>query len=530
LKQKILFGVMAAVIFGSLFVGLKLATARLPAENMYMNPEYKVVNPTPTQLTFLYDVRINTTYSVSGWEAKLLFDPAAIRALGVVWGTFMDYGHGVSNVTNIAGTGESITLGQSYTSSWTSTGEGLLAQINFTFVLPGQTTVKFLIAKVWDDSLVEHNIIGDYSTWGKVSSLMPRPSFYWYCNDGLNPLPNHTFADGGDSINHYDVVYFNASASYDVGNVNWSLPDNWVPVVGDGGIYKDIQGYFWDFGDGTNTTTYTPTTSHVYQDYKFTGYLVNLTVWDSEGSNWSTTWRYGGPHDDNTVPMWRDVGVVDFWPSLMPFEIWDNGSGADWWAWWWYDTVDYTIPRIDSYYWNYEADNIFGGGTHASDWGIDILMTFANYGSVPELCKMTLYAIYFGEDLDPDYAAYTIHQKCTSLTMIRQMTFTIDPGTGTGWNWALEAPFMPTKNGYYLLFATIDLEGALTDDQNPNNNYMAAPNVLDTIYTFGVQTPVQTYAKYKADLDGDGVIGAWDWAIFSANFGGAPATRPPPHC
>jgi hypothetical protein len=631
MKQKILFGVMAVIIFGSLFVSLRPATA-LNAPAIWMEPEFKTVNPTPTQMTFLYDIEINLTagFEIVAYEIKLLFDPAVIRALDVVWGTFMS--GPTTDAFTIPGTGESILLGQTANDNTNYTGAGLLASVNFTFVLPGACEVKFLEAYVYNYTFYQFDYLTNTQS-GKLNTDMPHPTFTWYTDDALNPLPDHTFSEGGDSFQHYDVVHYNASLSYDVQDLTWS-GTAWIP----GGAYPDIVEYMWDFGDGYGSNDvrllYAPgivrlgdadigtslitfdssetywdadtsggftaadsicidvsgtgwynstedstvygaapangtalsgftiyekheenvantmwdageevyqdmqymldadyctvsvgaaTIDHIYSGYEFNGYLVNLTVMDSENSYWSTTWRYGGPHDDDTVPCWRDVAVVDFWPSLMPFEIWDNGSGADWWAWWWYDTVDYTIPRIDSYYWNYEADNIFGPGSHASDWGLDFLMTFANYGSVPEYCKTTLYAIYLQEDLD----APNTTDLDTGCTMVAQYSFTIGPGSGSGWYWALAAPFMPTKNGYYLMIATIDLEGAMHDDQNPGNNYMAGPQVVSTIYTFGVMGEGSTFAKYKADLDGSGKVDGFDWAIFSANFGGAPNEHPP---
>jgi hypothetical protein len=641
---------MAVIIFGSLFVSLRPATA-INAESMWMDPEFKTVDPTPTQMTFLYDLWINTTYSITAWQAKLLFDPAVIRAIDVNWGAYINPTN-VSSYYSIPGTGESILLGQAATNASLYTGPGLLASVNFTFVLPGACEVKFLEAKVFDSSFVEYDLIGG-AVSGKLDSNMPHPTFTWSTDDGLNPLPDHTFSDGGDDFRHYDVVHFDASASYDVENLVWDLgTTSWIPGAG----YPDIIEYLWDFGDGktsndvrtqvhgayangsvvrlgdtdigTPLTTFlanetyidwddssdfsigdaivqenvtdgvfnatmgdllihgtaydgnatndftlyekhedsgatatfwdvgeeiyldmqnefgtgyctvsigVATMDHVYTAYEFDGYLVNLTVRDSEDSYWSTTWRYGGPHDDDTVPCWRDVAVVDFWPSLMPFEVWDNGTGADWWAWWWYDTVDYTIPRVDSYYWNYEADNIFGAGTHASDWGLDFLMTFANYGSVPEYCKTTLYALKLIEDIGtiPEgFPANTSILK-TGVTMVAQYSFTIGAGSGSGWYWALAAPFLPAENGYYLMIATIDLEGAMHDDQNPGNNYMAGPQVVSTIYNFGSIygtdfMPWDTFARYKCDLDGSGKVDGFDWAIFSKHFGGNPTLAPPP--
>jgi len=488
MKQKILFGVMAVIIFGSLFVSLKLATA-LNAEAMWLDPEFKTVTPTSDQLTFLYDLRINTTYTIQAWQAKLLYDPAVLRAIDVVWGTYFAPPENVSNAMFIPGTGESITLGQTFTWSGNSaTGEGLLAQVNFTFVLPGATEIQFLEASVLDSNNDEFDLLGG-SIGGKVKTEKPHAEFYWYTADGVNPLPNHTFWEGGDAMWHHDVVYFNASASFDVSNLVWD-GDSFEPDA----YFPNITEYFWDFGDGTNATGLT--TSHIYQDYNQAGYLVNLTVTDGEGDKWSSTWRYGGPKTDDTVPMWRDVCIVDIWPSLD-----------------WIDNVHHVIGRSDN-------------ATYWAATALTIMPTAVNLGSVPEYCKVSLYAIFWEADLSfvagpvytPELDTEVFNLYTWWLTIGGQAGSGFDLWAESGWNMAWPPR---TDNGFYTLFATIEFEGATSHDGDQSNNYFYDPLPLNTIWSpFGDNT--EDFAGYACDINGDGSVGPADFAIFALNYGKHP--------
>lgn len=53
-----------------------------------------------------------------------------------------------------------------------------------------------------------------------------------------------------------------------------------------------IQGYAWDFGDGTTETTTSPTTAHTYAVAG--SYTVTLTVTNSQGTSIATSTRYAG--------------------------------------------------------------------------------------------------------------------------------------------------------------------------------------------------------------------------------------------
>jgi len=81
----------------------------------------------------------------------------------------------------------------------------------------------------------------------------------------LNRTPVAIFTESAESVVVGEIIYFNASTSYD--------PDG------------SIVSYFWDFGDGTNATGVT--TEHAYSDNGV--YIVTLTVTDNDGATSSTT-------------------------------------------------------------------------------------------------------------------------------------------------------------------------------------------------------------------------------------------------
>jgi len=81
----------------------------------------------------------------------------------------------------------------------------------------------------------------------------------------LNRPPFASFTENATTVYTGQIVYFNASASYD--------PDG------------EIVSYLWDFGDGTNTTGITA--SHSYADNGT--YTVILTVTDDDGATATAT-------------------------------------------------------------------------------------------------------------------------------------------------------------------------------------------------------------------------------------------------
>jgi len=385
--KKILFAAMAAIIVCGMFAGLSIIVRSNGVTNgMFMDPTQLTVDPPigGSDLTFAYAINITTTViNVTVWEAKLLWNPAVLRAYNVTWGDFMRPGGQPEGYNVTSGGGEYIILGQDYTVNYNgTTGSGRLAYINFTFVLPGATTVVFKEAKVWDANLTEYNLlpppspsgIGD-TTDGRVKSNRPHPAFWWATDDQIaagtykmNPLPGDTSGtprvptsgeiyDGGTIVNVPGVstnVHFNASSSYDVSNMVWNGTAWNLSSVG-------LDTYVWNFGDESDPGNGL-TVDHVFPGYNKDGWLVTLWVNDTGGDEWQSDWRYQGPAADNTVPMYRDVAVLDIWPTLPPYEKWDrtgHDATKDWWNSWSFDTVDFWIPNTADAYWNYNLSDSF---------------------------------------------------------------------------------------------------------------------------------------------------------------------------
>jgi hypothetical protein len=293
----------------------------------------------------------------------------------------------LTNSTAYSGGGESLLLGQSFDEPvYGITGPGLLATVNFTFVLPGATFVRFLEAYVTDDNMYSTDLLAN-SVSGRVTTNMPHPQFWWWTDDtdgarkwdadnaewyfvpgdvsakthGAGPIPSETVNDADRGLSTGTTVYFTGNFSYDTATrMVWDETNKTYYATG----AINISTYVWDYGDGVVDVytggNLTDLTDHVYTAYNQAGYLVNLTVYtgaSKTGNYWSSTWRYQGPTPDDTVPMWRDVGVVDIWPSLIPFEGWNpymNGTwGSDWFAPWWFDIESAWLPNVNDAYWNY---------------------------------------------------------------------------------------------------------------------------------------------------------------------------------
>jgi len=533
--KKIMFVLLTAIMLASMFVTVKQAKA--VTNGMVMDPVEKVVDPPMdgSDLTFLWQLNISTTYLVSSWEAKLLWDPAVLKCLDVTFGDFMTPGSSVDNQSKISGGGESVLLGQYYKLSLTSTGDGVLATIKFTFVLPGVTQLWFVESKVWDDALNEYNLLpptGDTLNC-RVISNRPHPSFTWKTDDGINPCPIHTVYDQGRDISTTGTtVHFNGSLSYDVGNVYWD-GSAWAK---DGG-YPDITAFLWEYGDGAydyyTGVNFSTTTDHVFPDYKKAGYLVNMTIWDSEDEWWSSTWRYQGPVPSNTVPMWRDIAIVDIWPSLPPYELWDE-YGIDWGEYWGFDSVNYVIPNTNDNYWNYKVDFPSWGyppGTTVksayNDWGSEglyINVAGNNFGTVPEKVTIRLYALaldyYLKVSPPPLETKFT-----TFVEKIGEWKKTMKPNSGTGLGGCV-AIWLPPKNGTYLLFATIESQdSAAVHDGDTSNNYMLLSQPMSNQAVWQSNPGLyMVYAEWLCDIDGNGKVGSSDFALFSKYFGTRPVS------
>ena len=284
-------------------------------------------------------------------------------------------------------------------------------------------------------------------------------------------------------------------------------------------VYKDMQ-FFKDIGY-CHVSVGSEVIDHVYSSYNFDGWEPILRVYDSEGDYWQTNWRFGGSAPENIVPMWRDVGIPDIWPTLPPYDI---EGWSDWWGW---DTTDYVIPSPTDPWWDtplydYDADGMgVPHGTTFREMGVWVTVSAANYGTVHDWVKVSLYAIKIEVGAASTKLNYTTIGG--TFTWLKQYSLAVDdPGptieyigsdttkinamAGAGFYFTFF--WMPKTPGFYIFFATIDIIDACTQDQNLDNNYF----MLGTMVT---ALPSAWADGYAASFLG---ITTWNYAVYCADL------------
>jgi PKD repeat protein len=110
------------------------------------------------------------------------------------------------------------------------------------------------------------NVTDNEGLWSTASKpIKAIPERAW-------PTANFTWTPENPLIN--ETITFDASNS----TTGWSEKTQ---------SYSPIQNYTWDFGDGNNKTTLTPTTTHNYTSLG--SYTVQLAIVDADGRTNMTT-------------------------------------------------------------------------------------------------------------------------------------------------------------------------------------------------------------------------------------------------
>jgi PKD repeat protein len=150
----------------------------------------------------------------------------------------------------------------------------------------------------------------------------------------LNRPPTAVFTESAETVYMGQVIYFNASDTYDV----------------DGYIVS----YYWDFGDGSNATGVT-----VEHTYEINGtYTVTLTVTDDDGATNSTSSTKTILWNDSPVAVFTESAETVYTGETITFNATDS-----------YDPDG----NITSYFWD------FGDGTNAT--GVIVEHSYADDGN-----------------------------------------------------------------------------------------------------------------------------------------------------
>jgi hypothetical protein len=251
--------VFSLILFASILVNIKpvySATASLcvdPAIITKATGESLKVNISVTAAEYLY-----------AWQANVSYNPAVLECVNVTEGEFLgiqpDGTFGAKTIKNEKGWalfGWS-TLGEYIGVS----GSGTLATMEFDVIATGESLIKI--------ETEAYNMSGQITvpTYMQAqASPNPPPNFYdivftaengFFTNTLTPPVASFTYSPENPVIN--EAITFNASASTATSPL-------------------EIAEYYWDFGDGENTTVATTTVEHTYTIGG--AFTVSLTVIDN---------------------------------------------------------------------------------------------------------------------------------------------------------------------------------------------------------------------------------------------------------
>lgn len=491
---------IASMLTLAVFSAIQFARAQTPAVGIYnadslpsletnfiCDPYDPAEPPGRTYIPLALVVTTEDLVGVSAWDAIVRWDPIYIEAhcANVTFTDAMHVSGDITPVLNSCRVGPAndwIMIGQARQESPGATVPSgtVMAYIDLTVKYPGNSSIWLDFFSAVDDNLAPINV--DVATGPGApdywQSHKPVPVFYH--NRTVHTLPEGYCKVDSHTVEFGDTVMFNATESWD--------PD------GDA-----IVGYWFDFGDGTNSTSTAqsgPVQYHVYTEYSKEPYDAYVKVTDSTAKYWQSNWYEQKP--EHEVDMWRDVSVCDIWPTL---DFLDNVH--TWWNWTALQNEEYGMGR-------------YGG----------IAVTLVNYGSVDEYVHVELFAVRV--TLEGGFSGGEWQMDgCTELYPIEEWLFEVPAEGGSGF-W-LFAAWSPPKKGIYMLVTKVDTVpcthngvGAKIDEwygmswwtdgwgNGPNtwteradptdNNLYVMPNPL---YVFD---SAEEFNIWNADVDKDGQI------------------------
>lgn len=259
LKQRKLLVVFSSILLASILVNIRPVYSA--TTGLYVDP---AIITKATGESLKVNISVTAAEYLYAWQANVSYNPAVLQCVNVTKGELLatqpDGTYGAKSIKNEKGwalfgwstLGEYMGVG----------GSGTLATMEFEVIATGESLIKF--------ETEAYNISGHITvpTYLQAqASPNPPPNFYdiifttengFFTNTLTPPVASFTYSPDYPAIN--EAITFNASASTAASPL-------------------EIVEYYWDFGDGENTTVATPTVEHTYTIGG--AFTVSLTVIDN---------------------------------------------------------------------------------------------------------------------------------------------------------------------------------------------------------------------------------------------------------
>lgn len=172
-----------------------------------------------------------------------------------------------------------------------------------------------------------------YGFYANTTGVQPL-TYSWDFGDGnfsSQSSPNHTYSQMGIYTVIVSVTDALGCISNDTLNINITCTGSYTYIDNGGGNYafnsimnNPSTTYFWDFGDGTNSTLSSP--NHSYSNNGV--YMVCLTVTDSTISCSNTYCDSVYVTGTGNINCTFGYGVNQNWPSNSSFTFWSNANAT----------------------------------------------------------------------------------------------------------------------------------------------------------------------------------------------------------
>lgn len=273
----VFFAILLTVTLTNIQPVSSVATGlRLNPLIVYAEPdEFFKVNLTIHSVEFLY-----------AWQANITFDPEVLRYVGATEGDFL--ARQPEGTFGVNKTGENYAvIGWSTQGQYVGeSGSGILATLEFQVLKIGESPIEIATdprAGTYTTFLMQQRAINPPPNWVKLNPTKFTVQSSFFINTMTPPTAEFSYSP--------EIPGINQSITFDASNSTAESP-------------LAIVQYYWDFGDETNATVNTSTTTHNYTNGG--DYTVALTVIDNATAS-ETVKSYFNLTNDEMPLAWYEL-------------------------------------------------------------------------------------------------------------------------------------------------------------------------------------------------------------------------------
>lgn len=288
LEKRVFFPMVFTLLLATIMSSVKPASAA--ETSLSLDPA--IVYATPGE-AFTINLTVHSAENLYAWQANVSYDPDVLSFVNVTEGSFLDrqpegtWGYFNFDVgyAQFGWTTQGMYVGES--------GSGTLATLEFDVITTGESRMKMETDAIY----IESTDKWVYPTFLRTQGS-PNPPPNW-----KDLYPPEDFVTQ-DALFTNTIVPPTADFSYSPAIPGIDQPITFDASPSTATAPSEIVEYLWDFGDGENASTNTPTIEHTFTEGG--SFTVTLTVIDNATAS-ELTKSVFDLTDDNMPPIWYEL-------------------------------------------------------------------------------------------------------------------------------------------------------------------------------------------------------------------------------